>query len=66
MSSALAEALGVSTRAGIDVVALMVLVGWLYRRRQSVPEMPSVLAALNVGLRASRPARGQQALCILV
>ncbi|MGW2238509.1 DUF4956 domain-containing protein [Streptomyces sp. NPDC001759] len=41
------------TRAGLDVVALLVLVGWLYRRRPSVPAMPLVLAALNIGLFAA-------------
>ncbi|AOR37196.1 DUF4956 domain-containing protein [Streptomyces fodineus] len=41
------------TRGGLDVVALMVLVGWLYRRRPSVPAMPLVLAALNTGLFAA-------------
>ncbi|MER6071830.1 DUF4956 domain-containing protein [Streptomyces sp. NPDC001817] len=41
------------TRGGLDVVALMVLVGWLYRRRPSAPAMPLVLAALNIGLFAA-------------
>ncbi|MGW1915650.1 DUF4956 domain-containing protein [Streptomyces sp. NPDC002076] len=41
------------TRGGLDVVALLVLVGWLYRRRPSVPAMPLVLAALNIGLFAA-------------
>ncbi|MER6633176.1 DUF4956 domain-containing protein [Streptomyces sp. NPDC000987] len=42
-----------TTRGGLDVVALLVLVGWLYRRRPSVPAMPLVLVALNVGLFAA-------------
>lgn len=53
MPTAVAQALPVITQAGIDVVALMVLVGWLYRRRAPVPEMPFVLAALNIGLFAA-------------
>ncbi|MGW3127048.1 DUF4956 domain-containing protein [Streptomyces sp. NPDC001076] len=41
------------TRGGLDVIALLLLVGWLYRRRPSVPAMPLVLAALNIGLFAA-------------
>ncbi|MER7927232.1 DUF4956 domain-containing protein [Streptomyces sp. NPDC096057] len=41
------------TRGALDVIALMLLVGWLYRRRPSAPAMPLVLAALNVGLFAA-------------
>jgi hypothetical protein len=41
------------TRGALDVVALMVLVGWLYRRRPSAPHMPLVLTALNLGLFAA-------------
>ncbi|MCW2830692.1 MAG: hypothetical protein JWP31_1384 [Aeromicrobium sp.] len=37
-------------RFGIDVLSLLVLVGVLYRRRQSAPAMPLVYTALNVGL----------------
>ncbi|MDF3301870.1 DUF4956 domain-containing protein [Streptomyces tropicalis] len=42
-----------TTRGGLDVVALMILVGWLYRRRPSAPAMPFVLVALNIGLFAA-------------
>ncbi|WP_433446078.1 DUF4956 domain-containing protein [Streptomyces sp. CA-142005] len=42
-----------TARGGLDVIALLILVGWLYRRRPSVPAMPLVLAALNVGLFAA-------------
>ncbi|MEV7381262.1 DUF4956 domain-containing protein [Streptomyces lydicus] len=41
------------TRGALDIIALMLLVGWLYRRRPSAPAMPLVLAALNVGLFAA-------------
>ncbi|EST29961.1 DUF4956 domain-containing protein [Streptomyces roseochromogenus] len=41
------------TRGGLDVVALLILVGWLYRRRPSAPAMPLVLVALNIGLFAA-------------
>ncbi|MFJ9559432.1 DUF4956 domain-containing protein [Streptomyces fuscichromogenes] len=43
----------VMTRGGLDVLALLILVGWLYRRRPSAPAMPLVLAALNIGLFAA-------------
>ncbi|MET8102169.1 DUF4956 domain-containing protein [Streptomyces sp. NPDC005236] len=38
------------TRGALDVIALLILVGWLYRRRSSAQEMPLVLTALNIGL----------------
>ncbi|MGW7382573.1 DUF4956 domain-containing protein [Streptomyces sp. NPDC054794] len=41
------------TRGGLDILALLILVGLLYRRRPSAPAMPLVLAALNVGLFAA-------------
>ncbi|MFF8991954.1 DUF4956 domain-containing protein [Streptomyces sp. NPDC014983] len=41
------------TRGGLDVIALLILVGRLYRRRPSAPAMPLVLAALNIGLFAA-------------
>ncbi|MEU3862447.1 DUF4956 domain-containing protein [Streptomyces sp. NPDC028722] len=45
-----------TTRGGLDIVALLILVGWLYRRRPSAPAMPLVLVALNVGLFAAMSA----------
>ncbi|MFD5734608.1 DUF4956 domain-containing protein [Streptomyces sioyaensis] len=45
-----------TARAGLDVLALLVLVGWLYRRRRTVPEMPLALTALNLGLFAAMTA----------
>ena len=38
---------------GLDVVAMFLLVGWLYRRRVAAPEMALVFTALNVGLLAA-------------
>src|SRR3954454_7326958 len=35
---------------GLDVLALLVLVGWLYRRRAAAPEMTMVFVTLNIGL----------------
>jgi hypothetical protein len=35
---------------GLDVLALLVLVGWLYRRRLAAPEMTMVFVTLNIGL----------------
>jgi hypothetical protein len=40
-------------RLGMDVIALLILIGVLYRRRQSAPAMPLVFAALNIGLFAA-------------
>jgi hypothetical protein len=45
-----------TARAGLDVLAILVLVGWLYRRRRSVAEMPLALTALNLGLFAAMTA----------
>lgn len=40
-------------RLGLDVASMLVLVGWLYRRRLAAPEMTLVFTALNVGLFAA-------------
>jgi hypothetical protein len=40
-------------RLGLDVVSMLLLVGWLYRRRIAAPEMALVFTALNVGLFAA-------------
>jgi hypothetical protein len=37
-------------RFGLDLAALGLLVGWLYRSQQSVPSMPLVLCCLNGGI----------------
>lgn len=50
VSQATIELLG---RAGLDLLTLMVLVGWLYKGQQSVPAMPLVLSSLNVGIFAA-------------
>jgi len=43
---------------GLDVLALLVLVGWLYRRRSAAPEMTMVFVTLNIGLFAAVVAIG--------
>jgi hypothetical protein len=40
-------------RLGIDVLAMLLLVGWLYRRSHSAPAMPLVFSSLNIGLFAA-------------
>ena len=40
-------------RLGLDVLSLLLLVGWLYRRRVAAPEMTLVFTALNIGLFAA-------------
>jgi hypothetical protein len=45
--------LGGLGRLGLDVVSMLVLVGWLYRRRVAAPEMTLVFTALNIGLFAA-------------
>ncbi len=45
-----ADILDLLGRFGIDILTMIVLVGWLYRSQQSVPSMPLVLSALNFGL----------------
>jgi hypothetical protein len=45
-------------RLGLDVLSMLVLVGWLYRRRVAAPEMTLVFTALNVGLFAAVSAIG--------
>lgn len=45
-------------RLGLDVVTMLLLVGWLYRRRAAAPEMALVFTALNIGLFAAVTAIG--------
>lgn len=45
--------LGGLGRLGLDVASMLVLVGWLYRRRVAAPEMTLVFTALNIGLFAA-------------
>ena len=47
------ELLGALGRLGVDVLAMLLLVGWLYRRRIAAPEMALVFTALNIGLFAA-------------
>lgn len=45
-----ADNLDLLGRFGIDILAMLLLVGVLYRSSQSVPSMPLVLSSLNFGL----------------
>ena len=47
------EVLDAVGRLGLDVLAMLLLVGWLYRRRLAAPEMALVFTALNIGLFAA-------------
>ena len=40
-------------RAALDLLTILLLVGWLYKSQQSVPSMPLVLCSLNVGIFAA-------------
>jgi len=44
------ETTNILIRAAADLVTLLLLVGVLYRPQKSVPSMPLVLCALNIGL----------------
>ncbi len=46
-------AIDLLARTGIDMLAMLVLIGLLYRPKQSVASMPLVLASLNAGLFAA-------------
>src|SRR5690348_10045571 len=47
------DLLDLAGRLGLDVLAMLLLVGWLYRRRLAAPEMALVFTALNIGLFAA-------------
>lgn len=53
ISSNLGGGLGAIGRLGLDVASMLLLVGWLYRRRVAAPEMTLVFTALNIGLFAA-------------
>jgi uncharacterized protein DUF4956 len=44
---------GTVARLGLDVLSMLLLIGWLYRRRLAAPEMALVFTALNIGLFAA-------------
>lgn len=50
VSPAMIDLLG---RAALDLLTVLLLVGWLYKSQQSVPSMPLVLCSLNVGIFAA-------------
>jgi hypothetical protein len=49
---------GTVARLGLDVLSMLLLIGWLYRRRLAAPEMTLVFTALNIGLFAAITAIG--------
>ncbi len=54
----ISDLLGTAGRLGLDVLSMLLLVGWLYRRRLAAPEMALVFTALNIGLFAAVTAIG--------
>jgi len=52
------DLLSAAGRLGLDVLSMLLLVGWLYRRRLAAPEMALVFTALNIGLFAAVTAIG--------
>jgi hypothetical protein len=53
IASGISGGLAGTGRLGLDVASMLVLVGWLYRRRVAAPEMTLVFTALNIGLFAA-------------
>jgi len=47
------ETIALLGRAGLDLLTLLVLVGWLYKNQQSIPAMPLIFTSLNVGIFAA-------------
>lgn len=45
-----ADMINLLGRAALDLLTMLLLVGWLYKSQQSVPSMPLVLSSLNVGI----------------
>ena len=52
------DLLGTVARLGLDVLSLLLLIGWLYRPRLAAPEMTLVFTALNIGLFAAMTSIG--------
>lgn len=48
-----ADAAALLGRAGLDLLTLLVLVGWLYKGQLSVPSMPLIFTSLNLGIFAA-------------
>jgi len=42
--------IGLTGRAGLDLLTMLILIGWLYRPQKSLPSMPLILSSLNVGI----------------
>lgn len=47
------DAVALLGRAGLDLLTLMLLVGWLYRSQQSAQSMPLIFTSLNIGIFAA-------------
>ncbi|HUP99339.1 MAG TPA: DUF4956 domain-containing protein [Aeromicrobium sp.] len=48
-----ADVVALLGRAGLDLLTLLTLVGWLYKGQQSVPSMPLIFTSLNIGIFAA-------------
>jgi len=48
-----ADAVALLGRAGLDLLTLLILVGWLYKSEQSLPSMPLIFTSLNIGIFAA-------------
>lgn len=48
-----ADAVALLGRAGLDLLTLLILVGWLYKGQRSAPSMPFLFTSLNLGIFAA-------------
>lgn len=44
------DTVGLLGRAGLDLITLLILIGWLYRGSSSAPSMALMLTSLNIGI----------------
>ncbi|HWU31801.1 MAG TPA: DUF4956 domain-containing protein [Marmoricola sp.] len=45
-----AETIALLGRAGLDLLTLLILIGWLYKNQAGIPAMPLIYSSLNVGI----------------